>query len=192
MKSESIIRTFLALPIPQEIRELISHKVNHVNWSSLGKVRKVPSANYHITVKFLGDTHRDQIESIGDILQQINQRIPSFNVSLDRFGAFPGLSRPRTLWLGQNGANHSFTELTTVIEDALVYEGFPKDKRTGSLHLTLARAIGKDRLPAINRNVFVNIFDNIPRFCINKVVLYQSKLSSAGASYHPLLENRLD
>ena len=59
-------------------------------------------------------------------------------------GVFPGLRRPRVMWIGLGGETEALIQLQVALDTGLADLGFEKEKRPFKAHLTLARI--KDRV----------------------------------------------
>ena len=71
-------------------------------------------------------------------------------------GAFPGIQRPRTLWLGVTEGLDGFRTLHAAVDAALAKRRFPKDRQLFRPHLTIgrvrssrARRCGNCRMPCV-------------------------------------------
>ena len=66
------------------------------------RLRWVTRAQFHITLRFLGEQTRETIEQVKKALAPI--RFAPFGMELSYAGAFPNMKRPRVLWLsGKKG-----------------------------------------------------------------------------------------
>ena len=91
------MRLFVALDIPDEIREHITRFVE-------GLQRYAPDANwvkpasYHVTLKFIGEKSPAEVEQLKRILAGISN--PPVNIAFRGFGFFPNANSPRVFWAG--------------------------------------------------------------------------------------------
>jgi 2'-5' RNA ligase len=107
-------------------------------------------------------------------------------------GVFPGIKRPRVLWIGLGGEVEALRQLNSRIEDELAGLGFARENRGFKAHLTLARfkegVASRDLLQA-----FEALGNYTPEpFAAKHLVLYKSDLRPQGALYTPLAEVLLD
>lgn len=115
-------------------------------------------------------------------MKEIENELPSFNVSLKGVGAFPHPKKARILWIGVEEGKDNLVELFSTIENITSPLGFEKEKRKFTPHITFAR-IKKDKyiLPEC-----VNFsFDSFP---VHEVTLFKSKLTPKGPIYEILSE----
>jgi len=106
-------------------------------------------ADFHLTLKFLGDIGEDQLKGLFETLETTRRFFEPFSIHLngiDVFGsAMPspvtGLTAVRVLWLGLDGDLEALNDLYFAIENALCDYGFAKDFRPYAPHITLGQDI---------------------------------------------------
>jgi len=184
------LRTFIAIELPESIISFISRIQKEMK--SYGfKVKWVRPENIHITLKFLGNIHKADVEKIGGVMPEAVKGSPPISLSAKGICVFPGIKRPRVIWLGLKGQTFELIELQKVIDDALENIGFPKEGRPFKAHLTLARVKGnihsKKLLDVINK--FGE--SESETFTADKVILFKSDLKPTGAVYTKLHSGQL-
>jgi 2'-5' RNA ligase len=101
-------------------------------------------------------------------------------------GVFPGLKRPRVIWIGLGGKIQPLLDLQHNLEDRLADVGFPKEKRSFKGHLTLGR-FKEAANPDTIRRAIVECSDMVnDQFEAGRIVLIKSDLSPSGAVYSHL------
>lgn len=189
-------RLFLAVPLPPGPLVACTALIDGVRAGPLGAVpRWVNLDNLHLTVRFLGDTPPDLVPDVAHAVQDAIGRcgVRAFEVVLEGAGVFPGLRKPRALWLG---IAHGATELGSLADalgHALEPLGWARDGRPYRPHLTVARldsasiadggavAAELERAAAGWRTSFV----------ADRVILYRSQLGGGPPRYEPIVEVRL-
>jgi 2'-5' RNA ligase len=137
-----------------------------------------------LTLKFLGDIERKQVEPILGVLNKLVGAQPPLHLVAQGLGAFPNSKRPRVLWVGLKGKG--LIELVEAIETSLMPLDFPPEDREFTPHLTLGRirsSRGWDRVFALMKAHEHTLFG---KSTIEKVTLYQSILRPDGAIYTAL------
>lgn len=107
-------------------------------------------------------------------------RVAPFDVTFEGLGAFPERGSPRVLWLGIREGLASLRHLYTALDPAATGPYTP--------HLTLARFRSPTR---IGRAFLAGILTNravAGPSRIDRVTLYESRLSPGGPAYVPLAE----
>jgi 2'-5' RNA ligase len=183
------IRTFIALEMPDPVRRELDEISLRLRKELSGTpLRWVPIDNMHLTLKFLGDTEREQIPALVEILQELTSPVAPTELRLRGLGAFPNPKRARVLWVGVEMPN-SVQQLVSSIESQFVGLGFPREERAFAPHLTLARVRGHARSADLLR--IQEVLSGAPSVqgatgTANTVTLFQSELRPSGSVYNPL------
>lgn len=180
------IRTFVAIAIP-ELPELaaVRRSLSKMGWP----VAVVRDENWHVTLKFLGDTPCSQLPTIQRILADLTLEFGRFTIQVERLGAFPTPERPSVIWAGMTNAE-PLMSLVERLELTLEPLGFVREARPFQPHLTLARI--KARPPQA-------LFDLLSRHSetsfgdveIRTVEFMQSDLQKSGARYSVISSHEL-
>ncbi|MFQ5707374.1 MAG: RNA 2',3'-cyclic phosphodiesterase [bacterium] len=184
----SKIRTFIAVEIPQQVRQNIAAVQNafkkeqdHLRWTK--------PDNIHLTLKFLGDVEEDKIEAIADAVDTGAQSLVAFNCLVEELGAFPNFNRARVLWVGITDPQNQLTNLAQKIDHELGKMGFPREKRKFSPHLTIARVksrLSENFVARLQQEAFHG-----GEVRVAEIVVVKSDLKPRGAEYTVLKRIRL-
>ena len=180
------LRTFIAVAATEEIRrqaEQLAEKLSHTP----ANVKWVERRNLHWTVKFLGDVDSNEIPSICRAVGTVVGEMPSFEIIAQGAGAFPTLSRPRTVWLGTGQGEEQFISLHDTVDSALAKLDFRSEHRRFRPHMTLGRVRrspqGIDQLAALIGQH--NKFD-AGSMIVDELVIFTSQLDRDGPTYQAL------
>ena len=148
---------FFAIEISADTRHSVAAYSDH--WRTQLGVRHdlhwLNPSDYHITLKFLGDTPRDEALLLSGEAQRIAHRYGPLQVRQAQTGAFPTLEKPRVLWAGV-ARNFELESLAGALDRLAAAAGYPPERRPYHPHITLARAAGRPVAPAIpNELLFV-------------------------------------
>jgi 2'-5' RNA ligase len=169
-----LIRLFVALEIPKEIRDrlyLLQGGVPGARWSA--------PQQYHLTLRFIGEVDEASASDIDDVLSTL--RAAPFTLELGRVGEFGG-KLPRALWAGvRNSAELS--HLQKKIETAMQRLGLPAEERKFTPHVTLAR-LRNSPPEKVMEFVAHNALFASDAFEVKSFALVSSHLSGAGAVYN--------
>ncbi len=174
------IRTFIAVDIPNEIRDKLKDIQKEF---SRFDVKLVDPALIHITMKFLGDVQEKRISDITEALDQIEYK--PFTSEIGGVGVFPKPDYIRVIWVGAAG---DFEPLHRKVEDALKPLGFGKDRGRFTAHATIARVkkISPDDRAAI-AGVVAQFSDcKLGSMTVDAVKLKKSTLTRSGPIYDDL------
>ena len=184
------IRTFIALELPPAVISLL-HKVQQDLKRMNIRARWVRPENIHITLNFLGDINPGDIDKIGVAMTAAAIEFPPVTLTVRGIGVFPGIKRPRVIWVGLGGDIRSLLSLQSRLEQELAGAGFPKDKRSFKAHLTLGR-IKQSAGPAVIRQMISEYATlSSDEFSCNQVILFKSDLKPSGAVYSKLKQIRI-
>ena len=179
-----MIRSFIAIDINPHVTESISHAIAELR-PIIPAVRWVPATNFHLTIKFLGDIEEARVNSVAAVLEEQLRPFPGFSINAKGLGVFPDLRRPRIAWVGITGSQ--LLTLAARVESALQPLGFVAEKRPFTPHLTIGRWRQFDRPSQALGEPLAHWRDcEFGKTTIDKVVLYQSVLRPAGATYQTL------
>ena len=178
------IRCFIALELSSEAKEEL-RKIIDVLKPSGADIKWVSPESMHLTLKFLGSIEEEKAGKIAARLKGIAQGKEEFDVLLGGIGVFPGWERARVLWVGAGEGEEETKRIAGEVEDAMAEEGFEKESRPFSVHLTLGRmksGKNKDKLKSLADEVEV---ESAPSH-IDRIVLFKSDLTPKGAIYTAL------
>ncbi len=100
-------------------------------------MRWTPPEHYHLTLRFLGDVPARAVAAVVRACDALAS-MHAFPVGLAGAGVFPPRGRPRIYWVGMEAA--PLPELRQRLDGALAAEGFPRERKRFTAHLTVGRA----------------------------------------------------
>ena len=180
------IRTFIALELPPSVISLLE-KVQE-DLKSMGLPAKwVRPENIHLTLKFLGNITPDDIDIIGGAMMDAVDDFAAIDLVARGVGVFPGIKRPRVIWVGLGGQIQLLFAMQCMLEDNLAALGFKKEKRPFKGHLTLGRfrqTANSNTIRQIMRE-YANLHSE--EFTASRIILFKSDLKPTGAVYSQLM-----
>jgi 2'-5' RNA ligase len=150
------------------------------------RVRWTRPDGMHITLKFLGATPPDRLESLVNALASAVPDSSAFNLSLVNAGSFVDRRAPQVIIAGVSGQTKPLLELVERIETALAAAGWPREKRDFRAHITLARLpqdLSNETRRAIAETAAGIRLDSGHTWPVAHVSLMQSHLGREGAHY---------
>jgi len=175
-------RLFIAINLPENIKDEIEKAVEKIRYEFIDDVRFVGRENWHLTVTFLG---LQEDGAIGPILDGINNAAGSFEapeIEITDIDYGPKNKPPRMIWLnGSVKTSKQMGEIKDAMEDSLVDGGvvFGMEHRGFNAHITLARLQSFENLPEIKTDLNL-------RFLAKSLDLMESELLRSGAEYEVL------
>jgi 2'-5' RNA ligase len=176
-------RLFYGIPIPADVAGSIADVISRVPTIS---ERAGPSANWHVTLRFLGATDGATRQAITRLVDSAPLP-PAFQTRITTWGAFPRPATAKIFWIGLDDPDGRLSTLAAALESAARRVGFAPENRPFRPHVTLARFREPrnlrgtiEKLPAIDASIFIDRF-----------VLFRSHLGSGPPRYEPVAVHEL-
>jgi 2'-5' RNA ligase len=189
------MRIFIGIDLDPEVRARISRFLEGVQGFA-PEARWVHSESLHITLKFIGEQTPEQVATIAERLRRVENG--AFEIRFGGYGFFPSAKAARVFWIGIH-AGPQLAELAERIDKAVAELGIPREDRTYSPHLTLARGGGRSGSPKWRKGdgpnlVFAALGKRLAAMgeidfgamTAREFILYQSQLSPGGSKYTKL------
>lgn len=186
------MRLFWAVNLPEEIKANLQK--TQENLHAFGTAaRWVTPQNLHITVKFLGETDKNQVSKIVDLANRELRAIPPFCLEVSGLGFFYSHSGPRVLWASLQGELQVLKKIASKLEESMAICGFSKEKRPFAPHLTLARISSSKDVSDLVQAVKEQSphVQGLGRFTVTSVDLMHSILQPQGPVYNRLASVQL-
>jgi 2'-5' RNA ligase len=180
----SLIRAFIAIELPVELRPELAALETLLKKNSPLVIKWVDPASIHVTLKFLGDTSDAIIDKLLLAMAESVVGITPFVLETRQLGEFPSIDRPKVIWVGVNGELDKLARLRDNIEKNTEVLGFKREFRPFSPHLTLGRVRDGARLNEIQRiGKLINetTFTALHNIDVKHINLLKSQLTAAGA-----------
>ena len=177
------IRIFIAIPLPLEVTGELKKLLAYLKPLSKG-IKWVNPESIHLTLKFLGNLSAEELAKVFAGMKNIFQDPPpGFRLTAAGLGAFPSIKGPRVLWAGISGSGmEALIQLQKLIEEEMSWQGFPKEERKFSPHLTLARIKFAERLTELTQ-AFSSYNFPATEFLVSEILVMRSELRPGGAVY---------
>jgi 2'-5' RNA ligase len=180
-EKKDTVRTFICLEIPGSISERIGNLQTTLKAID-AQVSWTRPANIHLTLKFLGAVEATRIQNVARAVQRAVVGINKFEIEISGAGCFPSTRSPRILWIGLPEVPDALKQLYSNLEDELDREGFAREKRKFSPHLTIARLRGPKNATQLAELLIESGF-TAERFTASEVIVMRSDLKPTGSIY---------
>ncbi len=182
-------RTFIAIRVFPD-RNFLNEYQRIRTLLQTESIRWVKPENFHITLRFLGDTSEQEIGNISNMLDKGLSDVASFSFDIKGMDVFRSIRYPRVLWLGLTNT-HDLLKLKTRVDESLGYLLKEQENNTFSPHLTLGRM---KRI--MNREIFRELINDYRdheflKVQVNKVLFFESVLNKQGATYKVISEHTI-
>lgn len=178
-----MIRLFVALALPEQVKAQLAALAG-----GIPNVRWVPPANYHLTLRFIGEIESWQAEEVDAALAGI--RVPRFELALAGIGTFEKGGRIQSIHITAE-RSEELTRLQAKVETALQRVGLEPERRRFAPHVTLARTDKAETHRLVSFIQAHSLFRS-PPVPIDHFVLFSSFLGKEAPHYLPEVEYALD
>ncbi len=180
------IRSFVAIELPAPTQKDIIWRTTHLRKLYPNPViRWVQLGNIHLTLKFLGDIAKKDLEILAGSMTNEASGVEPFMLSFSDLGIFPNSKCPRIIWIGIKSPAR-LVKYQSRIEELTSSLGIPIEKRPFSPHITLGR-FGKSNLKLNSSNLIAELgstlVNSIDTINITEIKIFQSNLRPDGPVY---------
>ena len=202
------MRCFIGLPLPEGYQGFLAGIIEEWKIPLGSRVSWTKPGNWHLTLKFLGAIQERRVKPLLEALgERLSKEKPCTAFVLQGGGAgfFPDPRRPRVFWVGLGRGVVQARELATRVETTCAGLGFAREERAFRPHLTVARIKPprKDRHGMAQRgsretkhssaSPWIEVLRSVekiswPEITVDRMVLWESRLSAEGPRYQPLGE----
>ena len=146
------MRTFISVEVPEETRKIVGDYITVLNGLFDNVVKWVLPANLHFTIKFLGEVHKSAMGMVEECVSSATSDFSQFTLTLSNIGFFPSERRPKVIWIGTDGGVGKLLNVYQFLETCLEHEGFDRDSKTFTPHLTIGR-VRRDKILVLPENI---------------------------------------
>jgi RNA 2',3'-cyclic 3'-phosphodiesterase len=190
MSNDEVIRSFVAVEISDEVREEL--KAFQQDLKKAGaRVGWVAPENIHLTLVFLGDVFRSQVEPLANALDAVAAQTAPFRYDVAGSGFFGSPRSPRVLWVGVNEQGHTVAGLQARVAAAVRGLGLEVEDRPFHAHVTLGRVHTRDGVDELTSLLASAKSTNYGSVEVHRLRLMQSHLEHQGVRYSVLHESAL-
>ena len=184
------MRLFIGISLPKKLRERVYDAARSIREASY-PIRWVDEKNLHVTLKFLGEVKAERVAAVEESMSRVAEKNAPFVTTLEGFGAFPTVRRPRVLWIGV-GPTSELRCLKQDLELAMGALGFEVETRAFHPHVTVGRADPRGGAGAFRGlDELVASSSCGAEVKVHTVDLIRSRLSAEGATYSVVSGMRL-
>lgn len=176
-------RLFIGIPLSDETLRVL--QVFQEKQEGGKALRWTPVENLHLTVYFFGNVTVARLPNLLEMLRVALDNFTPFELVFDRYSLAPDKQTPRMIWARYNRSN-TFRLLVQRIEGLYQQVEKRQEYRKSPIpHVTLARVKGAG---AFESGTQLQVAPQAPNLFIDRLILWESILSQAGAEYRPLHE----
>lgn len=178
----TVVRSFLALPIPEKLRVLVEELIVQGR-REFRSPRWVRGEHLHLTLRFFGEIEEKNYSRLAENLKTAFADVPSVEgISLGKVGCFRRKGSISVIWMAVEERGRQVTRLAELAEKAAVEAGLSSERRPFRPHMTLARCNGR-REDIVAYDCIREIWSPTPFLPVEKALLLRSELTPTGPIY---------
>jgi RNA 2',3'-cyclic 3'-phosphodiesterase len=187
------MRLFCAVELSEAVKaeagQIAARLAEGLGSSATRAVTWVAPPAMHLTVRFIGEAD-DTLAA--EIRRRVGEpfELAPFHVTVSGVGAFPASGPPRVVWLGIREGAAELARVNADLESRFEGLGLSRDDRPFRAHLTLGRVKGPLG-PGARQVIASSSAASAGRCPVERVTLFESRLSPSGARYTPLAHGAL-
>jgi 2'-5' RNA ligase len=131
-----LTRAFFALWPDAAVRQALMRTADQIPPGDAGRLQRVKSDRYHLTLAFLGNIEARQIEAAERAAGAVCA--PAFVLRLDSIGHFAG---PNVVWIGPGTICRELAQLKTELDRELLRFGLPVAAGAFAPHISCLRGV---------------------------------------------------
>lgn len=186
------MRIFIAIDINEEVRKAIGklqEKIQSETRIDKG-IKWARPKLMHLTLKFIGDVKDEILNDVCKMTGEVAAQYPAFSLDIENAGHFGGKSA-RVLWVGTGDGSEMLAQIVVELNEKLQQLGFAPETRRFTGHLTLCRIKNAQAGYELARAAGKYGDFVAGSVIVDKIVVYQSELSSQGPTYTPIAKYEL-
>lgn len=183
--SNERLRLFVAIAIPERIRNEMIAVQRELKPLALGDVRWTNAEQLHLTLKFLGNVPASSVEAVKESMAEACAATAPFQLRAEGIGFFPNERQPRVVWVGFEDDENVLADLQLRVERAVT----PFAEKPGSENFLAHATLGRfqkyrrhktEKLLPRARALANHVFGE---WQVEEVGLFRSELSPEGARH---------
>ena len=179
------MRTFIAIELEEETKAQLA-EVQAEAEKLCRRGNYTPKENFHLTLHFLGEVQEEDLDYLHEAIYETARRNRPFTMTIDKIGFFPRGNKG-ILWAGIERSNH-LQRLFSTLEKSLEQQGFARERKGLSPHITLGREVEPQRnFTDVQRGVRVEPM----RVSVRSISLMESVRRGARLMYVPVFRQNL-
>ncbi len=185
-----MIRTFIAIELPESVREMIDRFQREASEQNF-RPHWVKPENIHITLKFIGDTSEELVEKITADIFKTPPLFSKFTIALGGTDIFPNMRRPRVYWSKIVKGVPELIQIADLVNNRCASLSVPREERPFRAHVTLGR-FKTDPPPDLVQKFISPELMATGDLQISRMVFMKSVLRKEGPEYSVLAEHNFD
>ncbi|MBL7966953.1 MAG: RNA 2',3'-cyclic phosphodiesterase [Prolixibacteraceae bacterium] len=181
-------RLFIGIPVSSDAARKQSDSWRFDRLLNQNRMSWVKPENWHITLFFLGDTPEERVPVLKNLIDEAFEGVEVVQTELRGAGVFPDWRNAKVFWLGLATID-SLIPAHNRLAESLTQNGFDFDNKPLKPHLTLARIKSLEHRDSLKSLLQQHQHSGFGTVKLERVVLFESVLTSQVPVYKPLYAN---
>ena len=175
------MRVFIAIELSKDIKEELKQTQDKLS-PFCTKGRLTDKNNFHLTLRFIGEVNLKEYHSLKKAVDTVIKTHHPFLLYLESLESLTKRNR-HIIWAGVKGEVDKLYSLYHGLEEALLEEGFPKEEREYTPHITLARQVQlSEPINELNQKVTIKSLE----FSVKNIAVMESINTNGQLVYRPV------
>lgn len=182
------VRAFISVDIEKpELRRALENAQRRLEDTG-ADLKSVERENIHITMMFLGNVDERRLTHLMSIISNIS--FEPFKAEFRGLGAFPSVTRPRTIWVGITNGSDQLESIYGRVAPEVSGMGIRLDDRGFNPHITLARVRSGKNRDRLVKELIAARDEIFGEMIVKQIRLKQSTLTRDGPVYATIAESK--
>ena len=177
--SPNKIRTFIAIELDDNIRRRLAEIQDNPR-NADADAKWVDPKNIHLTLKFIGDVPKDNVEKLCSAIEEGLKSFSKFEFQLGHLGCFPPKGQPRIVWVGVGLGGDLLKQIAVSLSNHVQSFCERQDDKEFSAHITIARIRSNKNIPRLLDLLNENSLKSFEKQTVDHVTLFKSDLTPSG------------
>lgn len=174
------MRLFVGIDLDQKAKQDIGNVIERLK-NSGSDVKWTDPDNLHVTIKFLGEVHGDDVKEIEKRVSDTLKGVKKFTMSICEVGYFGRPGHMKVIWVGMKEGRENVTELSKNINKGLSH--VRKEDHKFSPHITIGRVRSGRNSEKLMKEMDELRYVKLCEVDVNEIKLKQSVLREDGPVY---------
>ena len=169
------IRSFISIPLSPLIKSGASKWIKKLSEFDEG-VKWVPTDNFHLTLKFLGEVDNTEVHTVCQRLRIVAADYDPFELLFGAPGVMPNPRKPRIIMVNVHDSAGMLVPMVEEIEGEMADLGFRPEQRDYRPHLTIGRTRGQSRRTS---EELINQIESMADFRLGEMIVDELQLMAS-------------
>ncbi len=180
------LRCFVAIELPNNLRKRLAREIGFLQLAG-ASVKWTISENLHLTVRFIGDVHPEDMMDVQSAVAEAMEGVPQTRITVRGMKTLPeNKATPRIIVAGVEGNMDPLKLLYNNLQQALGQVGIRPERKGYRPHITIGRVRGDRELDELKAKIVESNRNEFGQFDVKQIHLMMSDMTENGPVYTPM------